>query len=137
IHSLQQDHTALRDKLEKMPQTLVHGDFKLGNLGLMRGNSTSLRTIVLDWQDATRGAGVLDLGYFLALNARWLPFPKETAIQIYTNVLESRGCSFSIHDVKLGCLAGGALRLLWLMVNNAQPDLDWWYDLIRRAAASL
>lgn len=137
IHSLQQDHTALRDRLERMPQTLVHGDFKLGNLGLARDNSNIWRTIILDWQDATRGAGVLDLGYFLALNARWLPFPKETAIQIYTDALESRGCSVLLHDVEIGCLAGGALRLLWLMVNHARADWNWWYDLMRRAATYL
>ncbi|HZQ08030.1 MAG TPA: hypothetical protein VFD70_15715, partial [Anaerolineae bacterium] len=82
-------------------------------------------------------AGVLDLGYFLALNARGMPFPKETAIQIYTDALESRGCSVLLHDVEIGCLAGGALRLLWLMVNHTQADLNLWYDLIRRAAAAL
>ncbi len=131
IRAWQENPAPLLDELEAMPQTLVHGDFKLGNLGIARRsdllNTDSLITVALDWQDATRGAGVLDLGYFLALNARWLPFSKAEAIEIYTSALNARGHFVSTREIEIGLLAGGALRLLWLMVNGAQKELDWWY----------
>jgi hypothetical protein len=132
IHSLQENNSALRDKLNQLPRTLVHGDYKLGNLGIDRAEQPL--TIVLDWQDATRSAGVLDLGYFLALNTRWLPFSKEDAIQTYVESLAGQGCLVSQEDIEIGLVAGGALRLLWLMVRNGQEDLIWWYDLIRRVS---
>lgn len=130
VREWQSDPSPLLEALEAMPPTLVHGDYKPANLGITPGR----QTIVLDWQDAAQGPGVLDLGYFLALNARWLPFSKEEAIQVYWNALMSHGKFISTHELELGLVAGGALRLLWLMVATAQNDLEWWYDLIRRTA---
>lgn len=43
---------------------VVHGDFRLGNL-MFRPDATSLRAI-LDWEMATVGDPLADLGYFLA-----------------------------------------------------------------------
>lgn len=128
VHELQNETPLLVGELERMPQTLVHADYKLPNLGMTRAG----HTIALDWQDATRGGGVLDLGYFLALNAQWLPFAKEAAIGIYWQALAARGRFVSTRDIELGLVAGGPLRLLWLMTLDNQNDLDWWYDLIRR-----
>ncbi len=135
----QNNPTALLNELAAMPQTLVHGDYKLGNLGIAPSPPTPLpksgrgeQTIVLDWQDAARGAGSLDLGYFLALNARWLPFGRERALEIYRNALHARGHSISMREIEIGLLAGGALRLLWLMVLHQPEELEWWYELVRR-----
>ncbi len=142
VRALQENPVTLMNELERMPQTLIHGDFKLGNLGIARSSPSpptplpqsgrGAQTILLDWQDATRGAGVLDLGYFLALNARWLPFSKEDAIEMYQSALNTRGSFVSTREIEIGLLAGGALRLLWLMVMNTQNELEWWYDLVRR-----
>lgn len=158
IHDLQNEPAPLLQVLKTLPQTLVHADYKIPNLGVALPSPTSsspreippalqrrneltshrppriddgARTIVLDWQDATRGAGVMDLGYFLALNARWLPFGHAEAIEIYTTALTARGHTVSPREIQIGLLAGGALRLLWLMVLNQQNDLNWWYDLCR------
>lgn len=132
IHAWQENNAPLREMLNKLPRTLVHGDYKLGNLGIDRTEQPL--TIVLDWQDATRSAGVLDLGYFLALNAHQLPFAKEDAIELYVSALAERSCLAAPEDIEIGLVAGGTLRLLWLMVRNGQDDLDWWYDLIRKFA---
>ncbi len=134
IGALQQDPAPLLAYLSQMPQTLVHGDYKTANLGISRVEIPS--TYVLDWQDAARGPGVLDLGYLLVLNSRWLPFSQERAIEIYTDALQARGCKVSRQDIEIGILAGGALRLLWLMVNSGQ-DLNWLYESIRRAGKVL
>lgn len=136
IRVFQENPASLLSELQQLPQTLVHGDYKLDNLGIADANDSpnpiESHTIVLDWQDATRGVGAMDLGYFLALNARWLPFSKEDAMEIYRKSSAARGNPISTREVEIGLLAGGALRLLWLMILNQQNDLDWWYDLVRR-----
>lgn len=131
VQSLQENPTPLLDELAALPQTLVHGDYKLANLGIYRSGKDA-RSVVLDWQDAARGAGVLDLGYFLALNAARFPFSKAQAIETYRTALQTYGHNVSSREMQLGLLAGGAMRLLWLMVANKQNDLEWWYDLVRQ-----
>ncbi len=131
VRAVQENPATLMRELETMPQTLVHGDYKIDNLGM----ASNHQTIALDWQDATRGAGVLDLGYFLALNAKRLPFSKEDAIEMYRNALNARGYFVSTREIEIGLLAGGALRLLWSLILNQQNQLEWWYDLVRRTAS--
>jgi hypothetical protein len=149
IREMQEDPRALMAALEGMPQTLVHGDYKLGNLGVGRGGEPHRnlhfgkgrgqgleerrwKAVVLDWQDAARGTGAMDLGYFLALNARWLPFDRKEAMDVYADALAARGHTQSRGALELGMLAGGPLRLFWLMQLQGPKELDWWYDLVRR-----
>lgn len=137
IHMHQASLAPLMQELDAMPRTLVHSDYKLDNLGIARRPSglpdrSVPATVMLDWQDATRGAGVMDLGYFLALNARRLPFSNEEAMQIYMRAIGARGQWVTRRQIEIGLLAGGALRLLWLMALNQPTELDWWYDLVRR-----
>src|SRR5205085_2652415 len=109
--------------LAAMPRTLVHGDFKAANLGILGEGKTS-RTVLFDWQDATFGAPFLDLGYFLSVNARRLPCTHDEALGIYTDALVRRGLKFDARERDLGLVAGGALRLLWQMALSAQgPDM--------------
>jgi aminoglycoside phosphotransferase (APT) family kinase protein len=135
ISSLQHDPSRLLAVLNSMPQTLLHGDYKVANLGMSASENPS--TIVLDWQDAARGPGVLDLGYFLALNARWLPFSRERAIELYCEAMADLNKSISPREIEIGLLAGGALRLLWLLAGGEQEDLDWWYEHVLRAGSEL
>lgn len=135
VHDWQNDPAPLLAELEALPQTLVHGDFKLANLGIATEPSGARRSVILDWQDATRGAGVLDLGYFLALNGLRLPILKTDAIAMYKRALAEQGLKVSTKEIELGLVAGGALRLLWLMVTTGQRDVGWWYEVVRRVAA--
>lgn len=131
IQSWQNNPEWLLDRLALLPKTLVHGDYKLPNLGLDRRQ----HAIVLDWQDATAGFGALDLGYFLALNARWLPFDLPVLVDTYIAALAAHGYTVSSRSVDLALVAGGAFRLLWLMSLNDHDNSEWWYDSIRRVAA--
>lgn len=142
--------------LDSMPHTLLHGDFKAPNLGVWppeprqqtADSAQAARTIILDWQDATRGPALLDLGYFLAISGPRLPVTKAEAIDIYRAALTAQGYSFSDQAweraLELGLLAGGALRLLWQKALGTQsPDpairevqaeeLRWWCNVAIRA----
>ena len=55
----------LLQRLDGLPHTLVHGDFRLDNLLFGDGVQTPLLTM-LDWQIVLRGPGIYDLGYFLS-----------------------------------------------------------------------
>lgn len=132
VQGFQQDPATPVALLQKLPKTLVHGDYKIPNLGIdSRG-----RAVVLDWQDATLGPAPLDLGYFLALNAKWLAFDAATLVEMYRTSLADEGHELSREAIELGLVCGGALRLLWLMVLNSHQDLEWWYDMVRRVAVS-
>jgi hypothetical protein len=135
VKTIMENPAALLTRLEALPRTLVHGDYKLGNLGLERTGSGA--AIVLDWQDATLGTPFLDLGYLLALNARLLPFSKPEAIELYTAGLGHKGRAISQEDQDLALTAGGPLRLLWLLVSGPAEELEWWYEMIRRASLTL
>jgi aminoglycoside phosphotransferase (APT) family kinase protein len=133
-----------------MPPTLLHGDFKYSNLGLARASDgTGERVVMLDWQDSTPGPPLLDLGYFLAVSTQRLSLPKDEIIEIYRSALAAHGANSSDdawrRAVELGLLGGGALRLMWQKTmaadssdpvtrRHARDDLEWWFDLILRAA---
>jgi hypothetical protein len=153
VQKLERDPGPLLALIERMPHTLLHGDFKAANLGAWPPPSLDRcgtpRTIMLDWQDATFGAPLLDLGYFLAISALRLPVTKEAAIDLYREALV--GCGYSYpqptweRDRDLGLLAGGALRLLWQKALGTQAsdpifrqrqaeEARWWCDLTLRAS---
>lgn len=156
VAELASDPEPLLALLDSMPHTLLHGDFKAANLGVWSPEpgqppaaaAQAARTIMLDWQDATGGPALLDLGYFLAISGPRLPVTKAAAIDIYRAALLDRGYSYSDQawerDLELGLLAGGALRLLWqktlgtqspdLVIRTAQTaELRWWCDVAIRA----
>ena len=141
VQQLQREPTPLLHALAEMPQTLLHGDFKLANLGL-RPAHPHPQTIWLDWQDATVGPPLLDLAYWLAVNPASFPGDqKDWAIQLYRSVLAESGVTFTDdvweHDLALCLVAGGGLRLLWQMAlrkrsgEMSQGDWEWWGEKIR------
>jgi hypothetical protein len=156
VEQLERDLHPLMALIERMPHTLLHGDFKAGNLGVWppataqpTDPNAAPRTIMLDWQDATYGAPLLDLGYFLAISASRLPVTKEAAIELYCEALAHCGYSYAQptweRDRDVGLLAGGALRLLWqkalgtqtsdpILRQRQHEELRWWCDLTLRAS---
>ncbi len=155
VRTLQQDVRPVVEVLARMPHTLLHGDYKPANLGtLATGRATdqepgavAARTVILDWQDATLGPPMLDLGYFVAITGPRLPIPKERVIALYGDAMVSYGYTPPAtweRDMTLGLLAGGALRLLWQKAlgtqaadarvrREARQELDWWCALVLRA----
>ena len=77
----------LVEALMQTPTTLVHGDWKAGNLG----SRPDGRTIVVDWAVPGLAPGCVDLGWYLAVNCDRLPEPKEAVIDGYRDALVRHG----------------------------------------------
>jgi hypothetical protein len=124
IEALLQDPSPLADALAETPQTLVHGDWKLGNLGEHDG-----RTVLLDWDRCGRGPGALDLAWYLAVNCDRMPESKEAAIEFYRRRLEDHGVDTSgWWDRQLGlALLGGLLQLGWAKTSD-DAEIAWWEE---------
>ncbi|MBI5877091.1 MAG: phosphotransferase [Chloroflexi bacterium] len=161
IKRLQSDLRPLLRVIARAPRTLVHGDFKFSNLGRwvpppapspaadgLPAWTPEPRTIVLDWQDATFGSPLLDLGYFIGINAARTPFGPEEVLQAYKDSLATFAYPYQpaawARDSEVGLLAGGAMRIAWKVALETQSDdaavraqaegaLAWWSDQIIRA----
>ena len=103
--SLARDPSALVDAFAGEPATLLHGDWKMGNLGSLPDG----RTVLLDWALPGRGSPTGELAHYLALNTARLPETKESAIAWYRDSLEGAGISTGgwwERNLALGLLAG-------------------------------
>ena len=79
VRDLADDPTPIAEALAATPGTLVHGNWKFGNLG----TDGDGRTVLLDWEGTGRTAATLDLSWYLAINCRRIPESKEAAIAAY------------------------------------------------------
>lgn len=124
---LAQDPWPLVQSLATTPQTLVHGNFKLDNLGV----TSDGRTVLLDWEGSGRGAGASDLAWYLAINCRRLPESKEQAIAAYREALEALGIDTSPwweRQLALSLL-GGLVQFGWEKAFGGLDDeLAWWQE---------
>ena len=122
--------------LAATPQTLVHGNWKLDNLG----TDPEGRTILLDWELPGRGAPVSDLAWYLAVNCRRLPTTKEQAIEAYRAALERHGVDTGPWwERQLGlCLVGALVQFGWEKALGGRDDeLVWWEEQAVRGAGLL
>jgi thiamine kinase-like enzyme len=124
LRELASDPSPIVDALRDGPQTLVHGDWKLGNLG-----SDGRRTILIDWDRTGEGPGLIDLAWYLAVNCDRLPETKEATIDTYRSALESSGIATeSWWDAQLGAaLTGAFLQLAWDKTEDAR-EFGWWSE---------
>jgi hypothetical protein len=129
LAELVHDPTPLVGALALGPQTFVHGDWKLGNLG----SHPDGRTILLDWAMPGQGCGPLDLSWYLALNTARLPQRKEDAIDAYRRCLERRGIETAEwwdRIMGLSLVAG----LVWFgwekALGGPGPELQWWLERV-------
>ncbi len=119
------DPGPLVDALRQTPQTFVHGNWKLDNLG----TDPDGRTILLDWELPGRGAALSDLAWYLAINCRRLPQPKEGVLISYRADLERRGVDTEPWwDRQLAlCLLGGLVQFGWeKALGGYDEELAWW-----------
>ena len=124
---LAHDPTPLVEALARTPQTFVHGNWKLDNLG----SDESGRTILLDWELPGRGAAASDLAWYLAINCRRLPTSKEEAIGTYRDALERHGVATAgWWEQQLGlCLLGALVQFGWEKALGGYDDeLAWWEE---------
>src|SRR6185437_6949205 len=114
VSALLEDPAPLCQALERHVTTIVHGDWKLGNLGWRRDDN---RVILLDWDRVSAGPAGLDLAWYLAVNSARIPVTKEEVIGSYTRELAARiGTLFNdaAWQQQLDLtLLGGFLQLGW------------------------
>jgi hypothetical protein len=126
VLALLENPSPLVAALEKVPHTLVHGDWKGANLG----SHADGRTVLLDFGEAPGEASpIADLSWYLALNSDLLPESKDGALVRYRAALE-------LHGVETAGWweAAVALELLGTMLQfgwekalgGPGPELAWW-----------
>src|SRR5262249_42196135 len=133
---LARDPGPLVEALAGTPQTFVHSNWKLDNLG----TDDAGRTVLLDWEQPGRGAPLSDLAWYLAINCRRLPQSKEASITAYREELE--GCGIDTGpwwDRQLAlCLLGAMVQFGWEKAfGGHDEELAWWETRSVRAAALL
>jgi len=135
VRRLLDDPSPLVLALESTPQTLVHGDWKLGNLG----SHPDGRTILIDWDRVSRGPALLDLAWYLAVNCDRLARPKETLVDLYRARLEAHGVDtrgWFERQLALA-LVGAFVQLGWNKLGGDAAELAWWDERLRAAAPLL
>jgi hypothetical protein len=136
VTPLAYDPAPLVEALESSPQTLVHGNWKLDNLG----SDDDERTVLLDWELPGRGPAASDLAWYLAINCRRLPQPKEAAADAFRAALERHGIDTAPwweRQLAL-CLLGALVQFGWEKAFGGYDDeLAWWEAKAVEAAALL
>ena len=133
---LAHDPGPLVEALATTPQTFVHSNWKLDNLG----TDDAGRTVVLDWEQPGRGAALSDLAWYLAINCRRLPASKEASIEVYRGALEACGIDTEPWwDRQLAlCLLGAMVLFGWeKALGGYDEELAWWENQAVRASALL
>ena len=124
------DMTPLIDLLAPLPQALLHGDFKFGNVGI-----DSDRVWLIDWAGAMRAPVAVELTWFLAVNSSRLPCSLDETIERYRNTLKDRlgqqRLSAAAWETQFHALAIiGLLMYGWgkaLDAEAGRPDeFRWW-----------
>jgi hypothetical protein len=151
IRPLLENPGPLARRLNRFPQTLVHHDWKLGNMGVMH-DQPEPRTILLDWAQLGLAPPACDLAWYLAVNSARLPVTKEEAIDLYKGYLSTAiGSAFTPDwwEPQLAlALLGGFVLLGWPKTMGAvqgdlptrkreQAEIEWWSEWIRRGAKLL
>jgi thiamine kinase-like enzyme len=133
---LTDDTSPLVREIERLPQTFVHGDLRLHNLGL-----SDERVFLYDWELAGTGHGALDFAWYLIISASRIDATREDVIDDYRRIAGDR---FESVAWDLACI-GALARLGWNkaldIVENAdeavrareRADLDWWITRVRDA----
>ena len=122
---LARDPGPLVEALAGTPQTFVHSNWKLDNLG----TDDDGRTVLLDWEQPGRGAALSDLAWYLAINCRRLPQSKEDSIAAYRDALEDCGIDTAPwwgRQLAL-CLLGALVQFGWeKALGGYDEELAWW-----------
>jgi len=147
IRKLLEDPQPLCDALARYPQTLVHGDWRAANLGVLR--DARPQVALLDWQFVGRAPPAVDLAWYIGLNLVCMPIDIETAIACYRDSLaQYLGDRFAIdwwepqlalallgNFVQFGCHHMMKAAGYWEddPVKRAgwRAALDWWSERIR------
>ncbi len=126
------DPGPLVEALATTPQTFVHSNWKLDNLG----TDDAGRTVLLDWEQPGRGPALSDLAWYLAINCRRLPQSKEESITVYRAALEACGIDTEPwweRQLALSLL-GALVQFGWeKALGGYDEELAWWETKAVRA----
>ena len=89
VMPLVSDPAPLCDALARYPDTLVHGDWRHANQGLIHSGKMQ-QVILLDWQLATIAAPAVEIARYLGTNSALFPVSKEACIAYYKKRLAHR-----------------------------------------------
>lgn len=131
----------LRDGHASLPRTLVHGDAKVANFAVSRGEVWAF-----DWACAAAAPPSHDLGWYLAVNASRLTRPKEAVAARYRVLLEEalgRAIDETLwRRLYAHAIRAGARMLLWSKAvaaadggEAAEREWGWWADALEEALA--
>lgn len=128
VGELRRDPTPLSEALLTTPQTFLHGDWKLGNVGIGRDG----RTILLDWAYPGEGPVCHELAWYLSLNRARIPegHTKESSVEAFRGALEHHGVATAgWWERQLGlCLLGAVVQFGWEKALGDGDELAWWCD---------
>jgi hypothetical protein len=126
IDALHHDVAPLVDALDELPQTFVHGDWKLGNVGLGKDG----RTVLIDWAYPGQAPCCYEIAWHVAVNRARIPESKEAAIERFRSGLEAHGVDTTgWFDRQIAlCLLGGLLIFGWEKAYGDDDELGWWCD---------
>ncbi|GAA2357056.1 hypothetical protein Cme02nite_50540 [Catellatospora methionotrophica] len=135
VRALFDDTGPLEAALGELPDSLLHGDLKLDNIGLRPDGGLSL----IDWSMPLIAPAAVDLGWFLAMNSRVLPVPVPAALAAYTSCSTIERGLHERHE-SLTVLCGLLIRG-WRKALDAaagEPgELRWWCERAAAAATLL
>lgn len=150
IEALLDDPTPLCAALGRSTATLIHGDWRHANQGLVRTSPgrSSPQVVMFDWQLAAAAPPAVELGRYLGANSALLPGRKEDSLDYYRARLETRlGTPLAAEQwrsqLALGLL-GGFVQDGWAIALKAttwhvgadardhwRADLAWWAEQAR------
>ena len=133
VGDITRDPEPLLAALEGLPRSGLHGDLKLGNVGLA-GDGTAW---LIDWQMTLVAPVAVELGWFLVCNVAGLPLPPDDVLERYRLAAAIPADDAWATQRDLAILVGLLLRG-WrkgldaeagLTLPTGQPaadDLAWW-----------
>lgn len=133
IAGLTADPSPLIAELARLPPAGLHGDLKLGNVGLAPDGWVDL----IDWQMTLVAPVAVELGWFLVANVAGLPLPPDETLERYRRIagLPDDGVWAAQRDLSLvvGLLLRGWRKgldaeagLVLPDGRTARQDIDWW-----------
>jgi hypothetical protein len=120
--------------LSETPATLIHADWKMGNLGTQPDG----RTILIDWQWPGTAPPCNEIAWYVAINADRIPESRDQTFAAYREALERHGIAtdgWFDRQLELSLL-GAFVQLGWNKVHDAD-ELAWWADHAIAAAERL
>jgi hypothetical protein len=135
IDALRRDAAPLVGAMRQTPLTFVHGDWKLGNLGIAADG----RTVLIDWTYPGEGPCCYELAWYLSVNRARMPMSKEATIERFRSSLESNGIDTTRwfdRQLTLSLLASLVI-FGWEKALGGDDELGWWCDRSREGIACL